>query len=151
MGNAHDVAAYILSKTGPLSAMKLQKLCYYSQAWSLVWDEQPLFDERIEAWANGPVVRPLYAQHRGQFTIPSWPTGDPARLTPDQQATIDAVIDAYAKLTAQQLSDLTHNERPWVDARAGIPPTERSGAEITRESMQSFYASLASRNDTESV
>lgn len=151
MGNAHDVAAYILTKTGPLSAMKLQKLCYYSQAWSLVWDEQPLFDERIEAWANGPVVRALYAQHRGQFTIHNWPSGDPAQLSADQKATIDAVIDAYAKFTAQQLSDLTHSERPWIDARDGVPPTERSEAEITPESMQSFYASLASRNDTESV
>ncbi|MDY6802276.1 MAG: DUF4065 domain-containing protein, partial [Cyanobacteriota bacterium] len=51
-----DVAAYILKKLGPLSAMKLHKLLYYSQAWSLVWDEQPLFSERIEAWANGPVI-----------------------------------------------------------------------------------------------
>jgi uncharacterized phage-associated protein len=151
MGNAHDVAAYILTKTGPLSAMKLQKLCYYSQAWSLVWDEQPLFDDRIEAWANGPVVRTLYAQHRGQFTIHNWPSGDPAQLSADQKATVDAVIDAYAKLTAQQLSDLTHSERPWIDARDGVPPTERSEAEIPPKSMQSFYASLIKRNDTESV
>jgi len=151
MGNANDVAAYILSKTGPLSAMKLQKLCYYSQAWSLVWDEQPLFDERIEAWQNGPVVRSLYTQHRRQYTVGTWPSGHPDALTPDQQATVDAVIDAYAKLTAQQLSDMTHSEGPWIEARAGIPLSERSEAEITHASMQSFYASLAGRDDTESV
>lgn len=29
---------------------------YYAQAWSLVWDEKPLFPERIEAWVNGPVL-----------------------------------------------------------------------------------------------
>jgi uncharacterized phage-associated protein len=151
MANAHDVAAYILARTGPLSAMKMQKLCFYSQAWSLVWDEEPLFSERIEAWANGPVVRSLYAQHRGQWEIHSWPTGDPDNLTPDQKASVDAVLDAYGKLTAQQLSDLTHSERPWIAARAGLPPTVRSEAEITRESMRDFYASLASRSDTEAV
>jgi uncharacterized phage-associated protein len=151
MGDAHDVAAYILSKTGPLSAMKLQKLCYYSQAWSLVWDEQPLFSERIEAWQNGPVVRSLYASHRGQYTVTEWPQGDPQALTPDQRATISAVIDAYAKLTAQQLSDLTHSEGPWIEARAGVPLGERSEAEISQASMQRFYASLADRSDTESV
>ena len=32
--------------------MKLQKLVYYSQAWSLIWDEKPLFEEEIEAWAK---------------------------------------------------------------------------------------------------
>ena len=58
--SVHDVAAYILKKQGEMSAMKLQKLVYYSQAWSLVWDEKPLFRAQIEAWANGPVVRSLY-------------------------------------------------------------------------------------------
>ena len=33
--SVHDVAAYILKKQGEMSAMKLQKLVYYSQAWSL--------------------------------------------------------------------------------------------------------------------
>ena len=43
-----DVAAYILDKRGKMSTWKLQKLCYYAQAWSLVWDEEPLFEENIE-------------------------------------------------------------------------------------------------------
>jgi hypothetical protein len=51
--SAHDVAAYILKQTGEITAMKLQKLVYYSQAWSLVWDEEPLFSERVEAWRMG--------------------------------------------------------------------------------------------------
>ena len=49
-----DVAEYILKLHGPMTVMKLQKLCYYAQAWSLVWDDRPLFKERLEAWANGP-------------------------------------------------------------------------------------------------
>lgn len=31
-----DTARYILEKEGQMSTMKLQKLCYYCQAWSLV-------------------------------------------------------------------------------------------------------------------
>ena len=34
MATVHDVAGYILKKCGPLTVMKLQKLVYYSQAWS---------------------------------------------------------------------------------------------------------------------
>ncbi len=42
MATVFDVAAYILENTGSISTMKLQKLCYYSQAWSLVWDDKPI-------------------------------------------------------------------------------------------------------------
>jgi uncharacterized phage-associated protein len=67
--SAKDVAAYILQRLGPMTTMKLQKLLYYCQAWSLVWDEEPLFYEAIEAWANGPVVREVFEEHRNMFNI----------------------------------------------------------------------------------
>lgn len=53
MATVLDVASYILEKQGGTTAMKLQKLCYYSKAWHLVWEERPLFTNRNEAWANG--------------------------------------------------------------------------------------------------
>ena len=65
MSNVFDTATYILEKLGPMSTMKLQKLCYYSQAWSLVWDEEPLFPEEFEAWANGPVCSELFHKTQG--------------------------------------------------------------------------------------
>ena len=43
MADVFDVAAYILKKKKALTSMKLQKLVFYAQAWSLVWDEKPLF------------------------------------------------------------------------------------------------------------
>lgn len=33
-----DVAKYVLHRTGQLTTMKLEKLVYYCQAWSLAWD-----------------------------------------------------------------------------------------------------------------
>ena len=53
--SAGDVAAYILRKQGTLPAMKLQKLVYYSQAWSLVWDDSSsLFKKGLRL---GPTAR----------------------------------------------------------------------------------------------
>lgn len=69
MANAFDVAKYILEKKEDISEVKLQKLVYYCQAWSLVWDENELFHEDFEAWANGLVVRELYNAHRGLFKV----------------------------------------------------------------------------------
>lgn len=142
MVSAHDVAAYILGKQAPLSAMKLQKLVYYSQAWSTVWDDRPLFPERIEAWANGPVVRELYDLHRGQFDVRSWPRGDPGALDDEQRSTVDAVLGYYGWRNAQTLSDMTHMEDPWRLAREGLPDGVRGSHEITLASMSEYYSSL---------
>lgn len=148
MANVHDVAAYILSKTGPISSMKLQKLVYYCQAWHLVWDEQPLFPERIEAWANGPVVYDLFRKHRGLFSVSEWPAGDTDNLTPSEAETVDAVLADYGSLTGRQLSHLTHSERPWKAARAGLAPDDLSRNEITTGDMHDYYSALDADEDT---
>ena len=68
MANVDDVAAYLVDHQ-PMTAMKLEKLVYYGQALYLVWHGVPLFEDPIEAWANGPVVRALYDEHRGLFSV----------------------------------------------------------------------------------
>ena len=39
----------------PVTNLRLQKLLYYSQAWSLVIRGSELFSDDIEAWCWGPV------------------------------------------------------------------------------------------------
>jgi uncharacterized phage-associated protein len=146
MAHILNVARHISNRTPGLTAMKLQKLVYYSQAWSLVWDEAPLFEDRIEAWANGPVVSALYFHHRGQFQVnegmfayqPDMP------LTEIQVDTVNRVIDFYAPQTAQWLSDLTHMEDPWVNAREreGLADGQRGDPEITMADMAEYYSGL---------
>ncbi|MEP7220659.1 MAG: type II toxin-antitoxin system antitoxin SocA domain-containing protein [Bacteroidota bacterium] len=142
MVSAHDVAAYILNKTGLITAMKLQKLIYYSQAWSLVWDEKPLFKERVEAWANGPVVRELYDTHRGRFEVDDWPSGNPDKLGRKQRATVDSVLAFYGSKSGQWLSELTHSEAPWIEARKDIPDGQRGHSEISLAALAEYYGSL---------
>jgi uncharacterized phage-associated protein len=142
MATADDVAAYIISKRGPMPAMKLQKLVYYSQAWHLVWEDAPLFADRIEAWANGPVVPALYRNHRGQFTVEEWSHGNADGLSTVEARSVDAVLAFYGEQTAFWLSELTHREAPWADARGDLGPGERSDREITQAAMAEFYGSL---------
>lgn len=140
--NAHDVASYILQESGPMSAIKLQKLVYYAQAWHMVWEDEPLFSERIEAWANGPVVPALYREHRGNFKVTQWSAGDPSRLSAKQRGSIDAVLKFYGDKDAFWLSELTHREAPWKDARKGLARGERGSREITKVAMAEFYGAL---------
>ncbi len=147
MANVLDVAEYILRKHGSMTTWKLQKLVYYCQAWSLVWDEKSLFSEKIEAWSNGPVVRRLFDIHKGQFTISNIPGGNPANLTTGETETIDAIIDYYGGKSSQYLSDLTHMEDPWKLARQDIPDDRRSNKEISYESIVEYYGSLEPDNE----
>ena len=137
-----DTANYILAKQGRMSTMKLQKLVYYSQAWSLVWDEEALFRDKIEAWASGPVIKRLYAAHRGEYAVSRIQGGDARKLKSDQRDTIDAVLDFYGDQSPQWLSDLTHMEPPWKDARVGLSPGTRGNREITRAAIAEYYSSL---------
>lgn len=142
MATANDVAAYIVARQQELSAMKLQKLLYYSQAWHLVWDEEPLFADQIQAWANGPVVPAVYDHHRGRFSIREWPWGDPDALTEDEAETVDVVLQSYGGLDGRKLSYLTHSEDPWRNARGDLPPTARSHAEIAPDDLQDYYTAV---------
>lgn len=143
MANVFDVATYILEQNGSMSAMKLQKLCYYAKAWYLVWAEKEMFPERIEAWANGPVVPELFRAHQGMFRIsPEGLRGNSEALTADQKDALDKVLAFYGDKDPQWLSDLTHMEDPWRVARHGIPDGVRSDREIANETMAEYYGSL---------
>lgn len=144
MANVFDVARYILKQHGPMSTVKLQKLVYYSQAWSLVWDEKPLFKNKIQAWANGPVVPVLFQEHKGKFMVgyKNFPNGNINNLTKDEKETIDNVLDYYGNKSAQWLVDLTHLEDPWKEARKGYKPGENCENEISLGSMIEYYSGL---------
>jgi len=106
MVSVQDVASRILERKGPMGAWKLQHLVYYCQAWSLVWDEQPMFPERIEAWANGPACPQLYNEHHGQFTVSEIPSGNPEKLNLNAKETVDAVLEYYGNILYEPSSKL---------------------------------------------
>ena len=142
MASVHDVAAYILKREGKMSTMKLQKLCFYAQAWHMVWEDVELFQEDFQAWANGPVCRDLYDEHRGKYSVRSWESGDPAKLTKRERDNIRKVVKFYGKWSGQQLGNLTHKEHPWKHARRGLPAGARSTEVIEKTSMADYYGSL---------
>ncbi|MBL4613640.1 MAG: DUF4065 domain-containing protein [Magnetovibrio sp.] len=153
MAHVYDVARYILEQKPGITAMKLQKLVYYSQAWSLVWDEAPLFPQSIKAWANGPVVGTLYGCHRGHFSVmpDMFPVQSPQEITGAQGDTIQRVLEFYGDQTAQWLSDLTHMEDPWRKARerAGLADGESGDPEITLADMAEYYSGLMPNESTQ--
>src|ERR1700730_16432986 len=139
MSSVNDVAAYVLDRSGPVRAMKLEKVTYYGQAWHLAWIGSPLFSEAIEAWKNGPIVRALWNRHRGRDLIRKW-NGNPATLSDEQRTTLDRVLAFYGKLTGDELSALTHSEQPWRDARNGVKAGQPGTQEIPHAALRNFYS-----------
>jgi len=94
MATLFDVAKYITEQTGEVSAMKLQKLMYYAQAWNLVWEEEALFPNDFQAWANGPVLPTLYARHRGMFKVDAslFSEANSGNLTEAERSNVDKVL-----------------------------------------------------------
>ena len=139
--SAHDVTGYILDGR-TMTGLKLQKLLYYCQAWSLVWDGEPLFEEAIEAWSNGPVVPEVYC---GLFEVGApWPGGHPDRLSYTQRETVDRVLGRYGPKPSGLLREMTRHEKPWLEARAK-DIRGRRGAEIPLASLAEYYGSLVTK------
>ena len=136
---------YILEKFKEISTMQMQKLVYYTQAWSLVFLGYPLFCEDFQAWANGPVCPELYEFHAKRFLISIDDMTDiqPPKLEDKEKKIINAVIKKYGKMTGQELSDLTHTERPWIEARGNAPVGDKSTAIISKDTMQDYYGAFS--------
>lgn len=143
MVDIHDVAAYVLEKLGTsVSTMKLQKLCFLAQGWSLALLNRQLFEDDFQAWAKGPVSYALFDQHRGRYTVSSW-TGDAAALDDHDRIVVDAVLKNYGALTGLQLSDITHLPgSPWALAREaeGAADGQSSKASISKRVIRDYYA-----------
>lgn len=141
MFNANDVAAIILTRVSPWTdAMKLQKLLYYTQAWHLAITDRPLFREPVEAWIQGPVVYDVWSARQDRATRrASSQHIENIELDDVVSNLIDLVITQYGSMSGEELSALTHVERPWRDARGDLPDDAPSHAEISREAMASYY------------
>ncbi len=144
MASIFDVAKYILSEKGEMSTWKLQKLCYYSQAWSLAWTEEPLFQEEFEAWANGPVCPDLFREHKGMFMCSktNLSKGNPDNLSEDQKDTINIVLKDYGQMEPYELREMTHKEDPWKKARGTLAEGASCNNVISKEYMGTYYGSL---------
>ena len=124
MATAIDVMKYIKAKKRLTGEVQLQKLVYYSQAWSLAWDGAPLFHDKIEAWRHGPVCRSIYKRTD---------TADATALTPQERATVDAVLTYYGTMPGATLSQMSHEEKPWADVWGDRRSDETCSDEITHD------------------
>lgn len=133
----YDIANAFLS-FGSMTHKKLQKLCYYSQAWYLAFYDKKLFDNNFEAWVHGPVCPLLYEKYKS-YGYTEIPQTEQLALNEDISEFIQNVFNTYGNFDGDQLEALTHMETPWKEARMGLEEWMPSHNIINDKTMHDFY------------
>lgn len=116
---ALEVAKYVINheheRKREITNLRLQKLLYFVQAKVLVETGNPCFDDEMEAWEFGPVSPSVY--HRYKF-FGAWNLMEEqdAPKLPEKSTMINEMLDRCADYQTWELVDITHMQRPWIEA-----------------------------------
>lgn len=142
MDHIIDVAAYICDEyrrqqCSHICETKLHKLLYLCQREMLAIVNEPMFEEPFEAWVHGPVstaVRSHFLNSRMNVKT--------KEVSNDAKYVVNNVIATYGGYTATQLSDLTHAESSWINARVGYEPNEAGKEYLALDDIRSDAAKV---------
>lgn len=150
MASIFDVADYFRWRVDydsgdNITQLKLQKLCYYAQAWHVTFTGDRLFEEEFEHWNHGPANRELYLEYRDMSWHPIDPMDIKEEFSPadvfsiKELETLQEVWDSYGDYGAKRLEELTHQEDPWINTpRNYIIPVE---------TMREYYSRMLEENE----
>lgn len=142
MSDIKSIANWFLKKE-PMTHKKVQKLCYYAQAWSYALRDRPITDADFQAWVHGPVSPELYKEYAGSGFSDLRPTESvPTDFPPEELELLNSVWETYGESTGNSLEVLTHGELPWINARKGCPSNKICDTSIDVEDMKKYYRSI---------
>lgn len=98
----------------PLKLMKLANICH---GYHLALIGKPIFNDAVEAWKYGPVIRSIYevvSHYKKDRVLPDQFNHIKEPLDSDSLEIIAGVMEVYGKLTPDRLSAITHKKgSPW--------------------------------------
>lgn len=132
MTDAVTLSNYIIRRFNQnkvsITNLKLQKILYYVQGYSLKMFGVPAFDDEIYAWHYGPVVPMAYYEFNIYGACPlTWDVNDELPIFKARYVNmVDAVIDKCMPYFSSALVEKTHREAPWKNAYVGSVITKRA-------------------------
>ena len=105
-----------------ITHLKLQKLLYNAQGVFLAIKNKKLFEDDLEAWSHGPVVKDVYDTYcvfgRNPIIIPATPENNEVvrkiEEDKDVKEILDMVYDSFSIYTAWELREMSHKKgSPW--------------------------------------
>ena len=119
-----------------ITNLKLQKVLYFAQAYSLAKLGRPLFSGKIEAWEYGPVIPSVYRRYRSNGSNPIISEKDESSLDEDSKEILRKVWNTFGGYSAGRLVNITHAHAPWRDAY------ETSSKIISNKLLKDYYTPL---------
>lgn len=116
-----DVAQYIILRYKQVSncdidEMKLHKLLYFCQREALAITGEPMFADELLAWKYGPVSKEV----RMYFNPLGLCRDDINEVSAGAEYIINNVVSQYGTYSSWWLSEMSHNELSWQNARRGL-------------------------------
>lgn len=145
-----EVAQYLLVKCVEITPLALQKLLYYSQAFSMAINNKELFDEDCEAWVHGPVYKDIYEKYRGFGYNPIEEEFDNQKfehLSEEEKDLLDSISNNFGCYSGKVLEKMTHNELPWKNQRRGLGNEESSNRVVTKEEINEYFKEIKVKYD----
>ena len=130
--------------------LQVVKLAYIAHGWWLVFTNQPLIADNVEAWKYGPVFPSVYrlVKPYGRNEIPQETRFTGIRnergltISEDAKGLIKQVVKKYGRLNGIELSNLTHKEgTPWQK----FYKQKMWNVEIPNDEIRSHFIELRNR------
>lgn len=118
----------------------VQKLCYYSQAMYMAVYNEPLFEEKIVAWKNGPVINEVYKAYKWYYNLFGIPNKE-FKISNTIERVLKVVNSVYGVKTPDELIKSTHSEMPWKQYE-DIADDINNNPEIDKATIKNYYKDL---------
>lgn len=136
-------ALYIIHKGYDVTNLSLQKLLYYVKSFSFIILGRDMVGDKCEAWAYGPVFPDIYNKYRelGSAVIVDYDESIDydKLLSPEEKRILDYIVDCFGIFNGKVLMKMTHKERPWREAREGLPEFAPSSNVISEEVIFEYF------------
>lgn len=138
---ANDVANFFIevgsyNEGTEMTNARINKLLYFAQGWHLALKDSPLFDEEIEAWGFGPVVKDIYFKYKNNGDNAIKKTDDNFNIDTVDADDFDFLSDVfafYANDSTYSLINKTHEAgTPWSKVYAPMRNNVISKDEIKK-------------------
>lgn len=155
-----SVIFYLLKKARRVTPLSLQKMLYFVQGIHMAFYGVELFQEDCQAWAHGPVYKEVYETFRGfrfepieerRFCSSFICRNGFEELSDREKKVVALVAESLGVYSGKALERVTHGETPWKEARNGCRLGQRSAAVISKESVRTYFLTVASQYDFTSV
>lgn len=158
---ANEFLELALQAKTPVTHMKLQKLVYFAHGWNLGLYGQALSGEPVQAWKWGPVFSSIYREFRDYKDQPidrlardiELQNGrvefyEPRLADHGSKELVQKVWQVYSRMTAIQLSNLTHEAgSPWDRVAARFNYRLPRGLTIPNDLIREYFAALAAQSN----